>query len=144
MIKPLFLPHRTIPPELRIDLSCRRRLDGLHNLCQREELLSLIVNEGRENQMHMVRHNDGHIELVALSVIMAAAREHNVARRRWQDPAELRNQCNEVRGEIFLQMRQISPVEPHGRIVPQQNNQNAEYPTKNRNMFPHRESTTPM
>src|SRR5579864_7626004 len=51
-------------------------------------------------------------------MIVATRRESNIARPVWKHPAQLRDECDEMRFEIPLQMRQISPIERHVGILP--------------------------
>jgi len=50
-------------------------------------------------------------------VVVTTARKHNIPRCGWKNPSKLRDEGNEVRREIFLQVRQIAPIELHAEIV---------------------------
>lgn len=65
----------------------------------------------------MLGHNNCNIKLVPLAVIMAAAREGDVACIGGQNPTEFCHKRDEMRCEVLLQMWQISAIELHSKIL---------------------------
>src|SRR5580658_2525828 len=49
---------------------------------------------------------------------MNATSQNDVARPVWQNAAKLCAECNEMRSEIALRMRQVSAIELHSLILP--------------------------
>ena len=80
--------------------------------------MALLVNQWRKSQVHMIGHDDRHIQFVFDSMVVKTRSKHQITRLRWQNPSELRNESDEVRREIFLQMRQISSIKLHAQILP--------------------------
>ena len=67
--------------------------------------------------MNMVGHHYGDVKLIFLTVIMAAGGQHDVPRRRRQDPTELGDESEEVRCEVLLQMRKVTTIELHESML---------------------------
>jgi hypothetical protein len=76
-VKRFDLPDRARVSEPAIDEMCRCALDRLCDLRERHNFKLLVVNQRRENQMHMVRHNhrDMKIDLYVVFVQAAFERE---------------------------------------------------------------------
>ncbi len=74
--------------------------------------------------MHVIRHDDGHMEIVFRTVIVTARPKDDIAYAVRQNPAVLGHEGDEVRLGIALQMRQISAIEVYdsqlslGRSLP--------------------------
>lgn len=73
--------------------------------------------------MHVIGHNNRDVELIFLAVIMAAGGHHDIACHRRHYPTELRDERDEVRREILLQVRQVATIKLHGRMLPQRREQ---------------------
>ena len=67
--------------------------------------------------MHVIRHHDRYVQFIFLSMIMATTRKVDVPSTRRHYPAKLCHERNEMRCEVFLQMRQISTIELHTGIL---------------------------
>lgn len=65
--------------------------------------------------MHMIRHNNGRVQVVACVAIMQAGSQHNVASTLWQDRAAIGHEGDEMRLAVSLQVREFPAVE-HGGI----------------------------
>jgi len=76
------------------------------------------VNSWRENQVGMIGHDYGGIQVISKGVIMANRFEHDVARPFRQYSPILGDERDEVPFSISLQMRQIAAVEGHKPAFP--------------------------
>src|SRR5439155_7411353 len=76
-----------------------------------------LICERRENQVHVIGHDHNDAQVVSLGVIMLAAIEHDLSRPFCQDSPILRNECDEVRLAIALQMRQVAAIKGHETLL---------------------------
>jgi hypothetical protein len=62
-----------------IDCARRRAFDAAHDLNERKNLLLVVVDQWRENDVDVIRHNHRDVEFVFLTVIVATTGEHDVS-----------------------------------------------------------------
>jgi len=113
MIERLLLPNRATPSQFLVDRSGRSAFDRLKNPNQGKDLPPVLIGHWRENQMRMIGHDHSNVQFVSLAMIVATSGEHNIPSGRRQYPPEFRHKGDEVRREVFLQMRKIAAIELH-------------------------------
>src|SRR5271157_3833790 len=67
--------------------------------------------------MDVIGHDNGYAKAVAPFMIVDAAVENDVASPVRQHASKLRIECNEVRGNVALHVRQVAAVELHEGIL---------------------------
>ena len=118
MIKRFFLPDHSGAFRPLINSPRRCGFDGLRDPGEGKEFSQLIVNHWRKDYMHVIGHDRRHVEFISTAMIVKTGRKHDVSSDRWQDPAKFRDESDEMRREVLLQMRQVAPIEPHEWILP--------------------------
>ena len=88
-----------------IDCMSRRPLNRFHDLNQRHHDLSPLVDARCKNQMYVIGHDDGHVQIVFRSVIVTATPEYDIACPIGQNPAAPSNKRDEMGFEVALQAR---------------------------------------
>jgi hypothetical protein len=91
--------------------------DGFHDLNQRDDETTCFVRQGRENEVHVVWHDYGHMQSILGFMIVETAGQSDVTRAVGKSPAEFSDERDEVRFVVALQVRQVAPVEGHGIII---------------------------
>ncbi len=66
MIERFVLPNLSVAEQSTIDLMGGTAFDSLHDLHDAE--WAVVIGEWRENQMHVVGHDDGSIKIETLAV----------------------------------------------------------------------------
>jgi hypothetical protein len=117
VVEGFLLPDTPISLELAVNQVSRCTFDRSHNRDQRVDLVRLLIDERRENQMHMVRHDDGDVKFVLYPMVMTTGRKHKITRYGRQDPSKFGDKRDEMRREVFLEMRQIASIELHAKIL---------------------------
>ena len=74
--------------------------------------MATFIGKRRKNHVNMVGH-DGHAQVISFVVIVHAAIERDLTRPIRQYAAMFRNEGDEMRLVIALQMRQIATIESH-------------------------------
>lgn len=67
--------------------------------------------------MRVIRHDDDHAQVVSPLMIVSATIKHNLPRPIRKHATILRDEGDEVRLVIALQVRKIAPIEGHTQIV---------------------------
>lgn len=110
MIKRFRLPNSTLSAEGLVDLVSRRSLDGIHDLCERENFHGFVIDERSEDQVNVIRHDDRDLEVELLLVVMQAACEHDRSHSRKKSPPPISAKCDKMLRIIDLKMRQLPAV----------------------------------
>jgi len=96
-----------------IDRPRRSRLGRLHNPDQRNDFPSLLIDLRGENHVHVIGHHNANIQLVSSPMVMKTRCQYDISRDWRQDPAKLSDARDEVRREVFLEMRQVAAIRLH-------------------------------
>ncbi len=105
MIKGFFLPDRSSTIESPIDQVCCCAFDCLHDFMKWMNHSPLKIGRWGENQMRVVRHNNGYVQTVFRAVIMQAAVQHNLPGPVRQHATVLGHERNEMRPGVTLNVR---------------------------------------
>jgi len=116
MIERLILPNVSVSLQRPVCEVRRRSLDCIHDLGQRPHPLPFLVYERSENQVHVVGHDHGYIQINFRAVVMGTAAKHDQARFRRQGPALAGGECDEMPFVVALQVRKIAPVKCHTHV----------------------------
>jgi len=109
MIRKLLLPNWTRSIESYIDLPRSSAFDGLHNLRQ-AVAPAILPAQWRVNQMNMIRHNDGGMEIEFLCMLVQAALENNIPSERRKVPTAVGVERDEQGVIVLLEMRKTTAV----------------------------------
>ena len=110
MIKRFGLPDSPLSAEGLVDLVSRSSLDGIHDLCQRTNLHSFIVNERGEDQVNVIRHDDGDFEIELLFVVVQTACERDRSHASRKNPATVSAEGHKMLRIVDLKMRQLPAI----------------------------------
>jgi len=91
--------------KLLVNQMRRGAFNRVQDLRQRPYRLLLIINEGNEDQVGMIRHHDSRSEVIAFAMIVHARIEHNVTGCYGQFPPLERAERDKVWLEVALKMR---------------------------------------
>ena len=100
MIEELLLPNWPSAREGHIDLSRRAAFDRFHDFGQTAP--TIVAAERGVDQVHMIGHNNGGMQIKLASVFSDAAFENNVASRGREYPATVRRERDEQGVIVFL------------------------------------------
>jgi hypothetical protein len=117
VIKRLGLPDSALAAQSLIDPMRRSSFDRIHDLRQRADFHSFVVDERCKDQMNMVGHHNRDTKVEFLSVIMQARFEDKRPNARRKDPATVGAEGHEMLFVIDLEMRKLPAVESLGHRV---------------------------
>jgi len=104
MVKELLLPNRAAALESQVDLPGGSTLNGFHDLGQAIAPAILAAARGID-QMHVIRHHDGSVQIEFVSVLSYTAFKNNISARSRKLPAPVRGEGDEERMIVFLIVR---------------------------------------
>jgi len=99
MIERFVLPDLSVAQQGAIHCMGRAAVDSLHDLHHAE--WSVVIGQWRENQMHVVRYNDGSVQIETLAVSPETGVENDAARLRWKYPAVVSRETRKDSGVIL-------------------------------------------
>jgi hypothetical protein len=97
-------------PQRLVDLVRRSALDRVGYFCQGIDLHGLLVDQRREDHMHMVRHNHNNLDVQLGPLIMQAALQHDRPDSFGKNPTVIGTERQEVGLTVALQMWKLPSV----------------------------------
>ena len=91
--------------KLLVNQMRRGAFNRVQDLRQRPYRLLLIINEGNEDQVGMIRHHDSRSEVIAFAMIVHARTQDDIAGFYRQFPPLESAECDKVWLEVALKMR---------------------------------------
>jgi hypothetical protein len=110
MVKRLRLPNASPASQCFVDCMGRCALDPIHDLSEGTHFHRVMVDQGCEDDMHVIGHNHGNPKIEFVSVIVQTAAERDGTHRFRKNPSTISAECNKVLPVINLKMRQLPPV----------------------------------
>ena len=102
VIEGLCLPNFPLAAQGLVDAVRGGAFDGIHDLGERIDLSCGLIDERREDQVNMVGHDDGDLEIELCAIVMQAGFENDRADVFGQGPAVLCAERHEVRFVVAL------------------------------------------
>src|SRR6267154_3462648 len=110
MIKRFGLPDSPLPAQPLIDLVRGSAFDRTHDLSERTNFHGILVDQGREDEVHMIRHDNSNTKIKLDSVVMQAAFQHDGTYPLWKKPPMLGTKCYKLLFVIALQVRKLPTI----------------------------------
>ena len=110
MIKRFRLPKSSLSVESLVDLVSRSSFDGIHYLRQRKNFHGFAIDERSEDQVNMIRHDNRHLEVELVTVVVETACKHDGPHASGKNPPPISAEGNKMLPIVDLQMRQLPTI----------------------------------